>query len=71
MSKISHIKPALNPDNVLEQAGGQYESVLVIGWGKDGELDARASLNLEHEDCLWLVEKFKRKMLDGDYGDES
>jgi hypothetical protein len=61
---------AQDPDKVLEKAIGAYDSVLVIGWDKDGVLDVRASLNLEQKDCLWLIEAFKRKMLSGDYSDD-
>lgn len=59
---------AENPDNVLEQAVGEYDSVLIIGWDKNGELDCRASMNLKDGgDCLWLVELFKTKLMNGDF----
>jgi hypothetical protein len=59
-----------NPDNVLEQAIGEYESVYILGYGKDGYLDARASTNMTQEQILWLLETFKAKMMNGDYSDE-
>lgn len=55
------------PDNVLEQAVGCYESVLIIGWDVDGFLDIRSSTNLNTSDILYLVDKFKHKLLNGDY----
>ena len=61
---------AKNPDNVLEQAIGVYDEVLVIGWRKDeeGTMDARTSLGLiDGGDLLWLIETFKFKLLRGDY----
>lgn len=61
---------AKNPDSVLEQAVGEYESVLVIGYDKDGCLDVRSSTNLECKDLLWLIDMFKMKMLRGDYFEE-
>lgn len=62
---------AKNPDSVLEQAVGQYSNVLIIGWDKDGDLDARASIGLKAgSDVLWLIECFKHKLLLGDYCDE-
>lgn len=73
MSEVVKFYPnnaAENPDNVLEQSIGQYESVFILGWDKDGFLDARASLNMKQKDCLWLMEKFKHKMLNGDYNPE-
>lgn len=61
---------AKNPDAVLEQAVGEYESVFIIGWSKDGAMDVRSSTNLECKDILWLIEVFKKKMLNGDYFEE-
>lgn len=56
-------------DNVLEQAIGNYSEVIIIGWNKDGNFDARATLGLKDgADCLWLVEVFKTKLLNGDFG---
>lgn len=63
-------EPAENPDTVLEKAIGNYESVVVIGWDKDGILDARASLNINSEQINWLISIFQRKLLNGDYFDE-
>lgn len=58
-------------DNVLEQAIGNYTDVLIIGWDKDGNLDARATLGLVNGgDMLWLIEAFKMKLLRGDYSPE-
>ena len=64
---INLSKTAANPDTVLEKAIGQLESVLVIGYDKNGHLDVRASMNIQHKDILWLIELFKTKMLNGDY----
>jgi hypothetical protein len=58
---------AIDPDAVLEQAIGHYDSVVVIGWDKNGELDPRASLNLTHRDIHWLLSVFQQKLLNGDY----
>jgi len=62
---------AENPDNVLEQAIGEYDSVLILGWDKDEDMYCRSSTNLSHEQVLWLVTMFKHKLMNGDYaGDE-
>lgn len=61
---------AKDPNNVLEQAINQYESVIVLGWDKEGFLDARASTNLSHEQVLWIISKFTHKLLNGDYAGE-
>lgn len=59
---------AKNADNVLEQAMGQYDQVLVIGWNKDGDFDARATLGLKDGgECLWLIEVFKHKLMSREF----
>jgi hypothetical protein len=61
---------AIEPDAVLEQAIGKYESVIVIGWDKDGNLDPRVSLNISQRDIHWLLSIFQHKLLNGDYSSE-
>lgn len=58
---------AEDPDAVLEQAIGNYSSVLVLGWSKDNNLDVRSSLDLDASNILWLIELFKTKLMKGDY----
>ncbi|MCA2013513.1 hypothetical protein LCM17_18630 [Cereibacter sphaeroides] len=71
MAEVHKFYPAnaaMNPDAVLEQAAGQYSEVLVIGWDKDGNLDARATLGLKDGgDVLWLIEAFKHNLMSGAY----
>lgn len=62
---------AADADMVLEQAVGEYSEVILIGWHKDGSMDARATLGLKNGgDLLWLIELFKAKLLNGDYADQ-
>ena len=59
---------AKDADAVLEQAVGEFSEVVIIGWDKDGFLDARATLGLKDGgDILWLIESFKAKLMNGDY----
>jgi hypothetical protein len=59
---------AKSADNVLELAVGNYEEVLLLGWNKEGEMEARATLGLKDGgDILWLLEGFKHKLLSGEY----
>jgi len=58
---------AQNPDFVLEQSIGNYESVVIIGWDKQENLHVRASNNLSNPDVLWLISLFSHKLLNGDY----
>lgn len=71
MAEIVKFYPAdaaKDPDNILEQSIGEYDQVLIIGWNKDGSLDARATLGLvDGGDFLWLIEKFKHNLLSGVY----
>lgn len=58
---------AIDPNNVLEQAVDCYESVIVLGWNKDGLLDLRASTNIDHKEVNWLMCIAQQKLLSGDY----
>lgn len=60
---------AENPDAVLEQAVGNYTDVFVIGYDREGCLDARASLSFEMRDIFFAIEAFKHMVLRGEYGD--
>ena len=73
MGEITKFYPrdaAKDPDNVLEQALGQYQELLIIGWDTEGQLDVRGTLGLrDGAEALWLVEAFKTKLMNGDYTD--
>ncbi len=75
MSEVVKFYPknaAKDADNVLEQAVGQYNDVLIIGYDKEGNFDARATLGLvDGGDMLWLIETLKFKLLRGDYMKDS
>lgn len=52
----------LPPDQVLDQAKGQFTEVVVVGLHEDSELDVRASgANLPG--ILWLLELAKAEIL--------
>ena len=57
----------ISSDTVLEKAKGNYTSVLVIGWDKEGYLDIASTNNLDQKDCLYLAQMFTHKLLNGDY----
>jgi hypothetical protein len=72
MSNVEKFYPAdaaKDPDNVLEQAVGEYSELLVIGWDKEGNLDARATMDLKDGDALLLLELFKLNLLSGEYSE--
>jgi hypothetical protein len=58
---------AESADNVLEQAMGVYEDVLVLGWDKEGNMDCRSTTTLTQAQVLWIITKFQHKLLNGDY----
>ena len=66
---VREIHQAKKPDNVLEMAKGEYDSLFIIGYDNDGNLDARGTTNINNTEVLWLIELFKIKLLNGDYGD--
>lgn len=52
----------IDPGKVLKAAIGELESVLVIGWDKEGELYT-ASSKSDGGDILWLLEKCKQRLM--------
>ena len=51
------------PDRILEAALGELESVVVIGYDKDGG-EYFASSIADGGTVLWLMERLKRELLD-------
>lgn len=70
--KLYPSNAADNPDNVLEQAIGQYSSCIVIGWSNEEEpnLDVRSDTKMTCADAVFIVEKFKQILLSGAYGEQ-
>lgn len=52
----------LPPDRILEQAMGNMESVVVIGYDKDGD-EYFASSQANGPDVLWILERMKLRLL--------
>ncbi|TPQ24942.1 hypothetical protein [Methylomonas koyamae] len=70
MGDICNFRPknaAIDPDVVLQEAAGQFDSLVIIGWDKEGLLDARASLNLNHAEIHFLISVFQHKLLSSDF----
>lgn len=68
--KVVSLQELVDADEVLKSAVGRYREVLVIGWDQDGILDVAASSTLTAKDCSWLVDRFKVKLLSGDYTED-
>ena len=74
MGNIAKFYPrnsAENPDLVLEQAIGNYDDVLILGYDKWGDFDPRSTLGLNVGEIIILMEIFKRDLLAGEYTDEA
>lgn len=52
-----------SPDTMLEGAKGELEGVIILGYDKDGE-EFFSSSYASGADCLWLMERFKKKLLE-------
>lgn len=62
--QVHYLKGAAkSPDNVLDQARGVYDKVLLLGLDEENCVDVRVSTNMRNEDILWCIEKFKRNLL--------
>lgn len=68
--KFYPLGAAKDPDNVLEHAIGEYDKIIILGYGKDDEMDVRASTNFTEGDILWIIERFKHKLMALDYNEE-
>jgi hypothetical protein len=53
----------LDPDRVLAKAIGAVDSVIVIGYDKDGDLYIATSY-ADGGDMLWALEQTKKKLLE-------
>ena len=70
MSNIERLYPSNFtefPDNLLREAMGNYDDLLMLGYNKNGELDIRCSSGIEKAHIVWMIEFFKVKLLRGDY----
>lgn len=57
-----------NPDTILEEFKGEMQGVLVLGYSKDGSRVSALSNGLtDGGDILWLIENFKRELLNGEF----
>ena len=63
MADVIKLHPAADPDEVIRQAIGVYESVVILGWTKDEAFSGRSSLNLSAGEAILLAELFKMAVL--------
>lgn len=64
MADVIKLHPATDPNIVLQHAIDAYDEVIVLGWTKDGNMQARSTLGLEAGETLLLVELFKKMLLE-------
>ncbi|MES0444992.1 MAG: hypothetical protein ABUJ92_00465 [Desulfobacterales bacterium] len=73
MGKVTNLFPgttAEDADSILKNASGKYRNVLILGYDKDGEFDAVSDGQLTECQALWLLEKFKTRLMHGYYSDD-
>ena len=63
MSNVTKLRPAEEPDEVLNAAIGEYEQVMVLGWNNRGNLDVRATLGMQAAECIYLMKLFEAVLL--------
>lgn len=56
----------IHPDKVLESAVGELVDVLILGYNADGFFEARSS-GTNKADLLMMAERFKFKLMSGDF----
>lgn len=66
-AKLLPAEIANDPDGVLEQAEGQFKSLLILGWNKEGDLEVRGTPDLDGPELLWMIEHFKAGLMAGDF----
>jgi hypothetical protein len=71
MSNIVYLDTITNldipPDRVLDGAMTKLDSVVVLGYDKDAN-EYFASSSGDMTEVLWLMERFRHKLLNGDFG---
>ena len=58
---------ATSANDVVEQCKDRFESVLILGWDKEGMLDARATLDMNRAETVHLCQFFLHKLMNGDF----
>lgn len=63
-SNITPLNPqsALDPDNILENAKGKFNTVLVLGFDKQDK-ELFVSSTTDAAEILWLIERMKLRLL--------
>jgi hypothetical protein len=62
-----YTKLPIDPNNVLNSAIDKLDFVFLAGIDKDGSSYFAAS-GTDINETLWLIEKFKFKLMNGDFG---
>ncbi len=70
VTKLYTANAAKNPDNVLEQAIGEYDRVAIVGYNKSGEMEFRASTNFSEEAIYYALGAFKVALIEAGYADD-
>lgn len=64
--KVVDLHKNYKPDHILENAKGNYDKLIIMGYDSEGLLDVRSN-GMTNQQILWMIENFKFKLLHGDY----
>lgn len=68
MTNIINLVPEdVTPDEVLEDAKGTYKDVLILGWDKEGLLNAKSTNSLNIKELIYMIEVFKSVLINTGY----
>lgn len=68
MSKVVKFPAPPTPDEILDNAKGQYEQVMVVGWGSDGLLNLAG--NIDTAEAVLILEAAKHEFIRAMFGGE-
>lgn len=66
MSNVITLFPSKSPNEVLENAKGNFKDVIVIGFNEEGFLVSIRSMGLSRAEVILALEMYKADMLSGE-----
>lgn len=66
MSNVTELFPSKSPNEVLENAKGNFKDVVVIGFNEEGFLVSIRTMGLSKAEVILALEMYKADMLSGE-----
>jgi len=67
INNVVNIIPAIDPDEVLKKAIGNYSEIVILGYDKDGAFDFRAGGKANMAEVIFMLQTAIHKTMNGDY----